>query len=373
MIPLNRVILGDFTSPLWREEAEAETWSMQAHFPAWKQIEDWLRSGKTVRIFSRVLPDFKSPNQPKAVLAADWMRPHVKSGKLAIIPISPTAQVDARLRTVIPDVGNATFKAIYDVYNDTPLFNQLFSDHLLVKANLDEDPIKSAFGSCDPIEPAQLDAPDNIHRVEYRVGQPRSLVQDFEFLKGKKVDSILIRDPYLFHSTESVDALETVLKLWSQTISGLPESVTFQYWEETRLPDAQRVEGIVHNFKNVRMPALKIEKARIIPLRKRSVADFHDRRIEFTLIEAGKTTLGKRGGTKKETTKKVKARLSSSCQAESFDWSLRIRSVAFIASGATLERDFLTRCARFRSAQVAGFPVWAKRRFRQSLRAPKRC
>jgi hypothetical protein len=86
------------------------------------------------------------------------------------------------------------------------------------------------------------------------------------------------------------------LKLWSQTISGLPESVTFQYWEETRLPDAQRVEGIVHNFKNVRMPALKIEKARIIPLRKRSVADFHDRRIEFTLIEAGKTTLGKRGG-----------------------------------------------------------------------------
>jgi hypothetical protein len=162
---------------------------MQAHFPAWKQIEDWLRSGKTVRIFSRVLPDFKSPNQPKAVLAADWMRPHVKSGKLAIIPISPTAQVDARLRTVIPDVGNATFKAIYDVYNDTPLFNQLFSDHLLVKANLDEDPIKSAFGSCDPIEPAQLDAPDNIHRVEYRVGQPRSLVQDFEFLKGKKVDT----------------------------------------------------------------------------------------------------------------------------------------------------------------------------------------
>ena len=299
--------LGDFTSPLWREEAETETWSMHTHFPAWKQIEDWLRSGKTVRIFSRVLPDFKSPNQPKAVLAADWMRPHLKSGKLAIIPISPTAQVDARLRTVIPDVGNATFKAIYDVYNDTPLFDQLFSDHLLVKADLDEDPIKSAFGTCDPIEPAQLDAPDNIHRVEYRVGQPRNLVRDFEFLKGKKVDSILIRDPYLFHSTESVDALETVLKLWSQTISGLPESMTFQYWEETRLPDAQRVEGFVHNFKNVRMPALKIEKARIIPLRKRSVADFHDRRIEFTLIEAGKTTLGKRGGTKKETTKKVKA------------------------------------------------------------------
>ena len=280
---------------------------MYAHFPAWKQIEDWLRSGKTIRIFSRVLPDFKSPNQPKAVLAADWMRPHVKSGKLEIIFISPTARVDARLRTVIPDVRNSKFKAIYDVYNDTPIFNKLFSDRLLVKSDLDEDPLKSAFGTYDPIEPAKLDAPDNIHRVEYRVGQPRNLVQDFEFLKGKKVDSILIRDPYLFHSTESVDALETVLKLWFQIIPGLPESLTFQYWEETRLADAQRVEGIVGNFKNVRLPALEIAKARIIPLRKRSGADFHDRRIEFSLIEPGKTTLGRRGSAKKETTKKVKA------------------------------------------------------------------
>jgi len=299
--------LGDFTSPFWREEAETETWSMHAHFPAWKQIEDWLRSGKTVRIFTRVLPDFRNPNQPKAVLAADWMRPHVKSGKLEIIPINSTGKVDARLRTVIPEGRNATFRAIYDVYSDTPLFDQLFSERLLVQSDLDEDPIPLAFAHCDPIEPTRLDAPDNIHRVEYRAGQVRHLERDFDFLRAKSVESILVRDPYLFHSTESVDALESILKTWSQIIPGLPESLTFQYWEETRLTDALRVESLVRDFKNVKLPALQIEKARIVALRKRSGADFHDRRIEFTVIEVGKPALGKRGIAKKETVKRLKA------------------------------------------------------------------
>jgi ribosomal protein S27E len=299
--------LGDFTSLLWQEEAETETWAMHEHFPAWKQMEDWLRSGKTVRIFTRVLPNFRNPNQPKAVLAADWMRPHVKSGKLQILPIKSTGKLDARLRTVIPEGRNANFKAIYDVCSDTPLFDQLFSERLLVQSDLDEDPIQLAFAHCDPIEPTRLDAPDNIHRVEYRAGQVLHLERDFDFLRAKSVESILVRDPYLFHSTESVDALESILKTWSQIIPGLPESLTFQYWEETRLTDALRVESLVRDFKNVRLPALQIEKARIVALRKRSGADFHDRRIEFTVIEVGKPALGKRGIAKKETVKRLKA------------------------------------------------------------------
>jgi hypothetical protein len=188
-----------------------------------------------------------------------------------------------------------------------PLFDQLFSERLLVQSDLGEDPIKSAFAHCDPIEPARLDAPDNIHRIEYRAGQLRHLEQDFDFLNGKSVESILVRDPYLFHSTESVDALESILKTWSQIIPGLRASLTFQYWEETRLPDALRVESLVRDFKNVRFPALHIEKGRIVALRKRSGADFHDRRIEFTVTEVGKPALEKRGSAKKETIKRLKA------------------------------------------------------------------
>jgi ribosomal protein S27E len=299
--------LGDFTSPLWRAEAESDTWSMHAHFPGWKHIEDLLHAGKTVRIFSRVLPDFKNANQPKAVLAADWMRPHVKAGRLEIIPISSSLRLDPRLRTVISEKGSGTFKAIYDIYNDTPLFDRLFSDRLLVRSDLTADPLSSAFVETKPIDPGQLDAPDNIHRVEYCAGQERNLMGDFEFLKDKTVESILVRDPYLFHSKESVDALETILKLWMQIIPGLSGSLTFQYSEENRLPDAQRVQGAIRDFKNVRTPALKIENCRIIALRKRSIADFHDRRIEFTVLEPGRTTLGRRGGANMASTKKVKA------------------------------------------------------------------
>jgi hypothetical protein len=44
-----------------------------------------------------------------------------------------------------------------------------------------------------------------------------------------------------------------------------------------------------------------------VGLRKRSGADFHDRRIEFTMTEVGKTSLGTRGSAKKGSIKKLKA------------------------------------------------------------------
>ena len=94
------------------------------------------------------------------------------------------------------------------------------------------------------------------------------------------------------------------------------------------------------------------------------VADFHDRRIEFTLIEPAKNTLRKREGTNKETTQKVKAIVELSggilrlvspdkeCCLYRF-WSNACRRG--VTLGTNL-RDFLVDILRDRAKSSAQYP-----------------
>jgi hypothetical protein len=254
---------------------------------------------------------FPKPESTQSRPSGDWMRPLVKSGKLEIIPINSSGKVDARLRTVIPEGRNATFRAIYDVYSDTHLFDQLVSERLLVQSDLGEDPIKSAFAHCNPIELTRIDAPDNIHRVEYRAGQVRHLERNFDFLRGKSVENILVRDPYLFHSTEFVDALESILKTWSQIIPGLPELLTSSFGEK---PDClmrcvSKTSSVILNtwgYLRSESKSSHYRAAEEVGCRfPRSTIAASS--IEFTVTEVGKPALGKRGIGKKETVKRLKA------------------------------------------------------------------
>lgn len=288
--------LGSFTSGIWESEAD-KAWSMEPYFPAWKHIEAWLRSGKTVRIFCRVLPEFQNANLPLAVLAAEWLRPHISSGRLELRALHPSSTLDPRLRTVLPGTGSNTFRAIYDTRSDTPLLDRLFSDKLMVR-EATANPLTAAVGAAT-LDAGTFDPPPNIHRTEYRIGQARNLATDFAFLGGKKIDNILVRDPYLFHSADAVQALETLVAVWAKLIPVLPESICFQHAEERRLDQLREVEAFVSSFKS-RLPTLGIPKARIIALRRQAVADFHDRRIEFTLLEAGGSVLARRGAPKRE-------------------------------------------------------------------------
>ena len=288
--------LGNFTSGISETETE-KSWSMDPYFPAWKQIEGWLRAGKRVCIFCRVFPDFQNSNQPRAILAAEWLRPHISSGRLELRHLHESSTLDPRVRTVIPGLSADSFRVIYETRSDTPLLDRVFSDRLMFRSTT-ERPLKSVEGA-KVIEATKLEPPANIHRKEYAAGQARDLRQDFAFLAGKKIENILVRDPYLFHSAEAIESLSQLVRLWGDILGKLPESICFQYAEEKRLDQARIVETFVSSFK-ADLIDLGIPKARIIALRRQAVADFHDRRIEFTVLETGGTALAQRGAARRE-------------------------------------------------------------------------
>jgi hypothetical protein len=94
---------------------------------------------------------------------------------------------------------------IYETRSDTPLLDRVFSDRLMFRSTT-ESPLKSVEGA-KVVEATKLDPPANIQRKEYAAGQARDLRQDFAFLAAKKIENILVRDPYLFHSAEAIESL----------------------------------------------------------------------------------------------------------------------------------------------------------------------
>ena len=311
VIQLVSSYLGNFTEPLGGE-SDGELWNIARYFPAWPQLAQWLEDGLKVQLFCRVIPDFRNPKQPRGVLAADWLRPYVKSGAIELLQLDPKRAGDQRLRLVLPGGKAGTFSAIYDAQGGTPLLDRIFSDRLIVRRDVASNPL-AELGSATKVEIARFEAPENFHRTAYRAGERRQLDRDFEFLRGRKVERIVVSDPYLFHSEDACRSFETLLASWKTVLGELPMAVQLNFAEDHNLQKRQVCEAVVRALRS-RLSALGIPEAKFYAARTRGGQDFHDRRIEFTITETNAApTLKKRGALKSapaESKRKITVELS---------------------------------------------------------------
>jgi hypothetical protein len=309
--------LGDFSAALDADanvDADGDlgaSWDLAHYFPAWRQLADWLEAGLQVRVYCRVLPDFRNPNHLLGIMAAEWLRPYVKIGRLELWHL-PAADIgDPRLRLVYPADVPGTFHAVYDVAGGgVPLFQRLFSDRLMVRRDLKSSPLEAL--PAVAVDVTKLDSPAKFHRTPYRAGERRDLARDFAFLERGGLTGIVVRDPYLFHSPDSAAALEMLLRLWTTLVPEkvLPAAVQFCYAEDSQLHKRQLTEEVVRAFRK-QLQSLAIPQASTVPNASRRGQDFHDRRIDFHFSRPSDTPqLRKRGSKKTAAGSEKKSRIT---------------------------------------------------------------
>jgi hypothetical protein len=275
-----------------------------ANFGAWHAISQLGRNSRNgldarhrVKLFCRVIPDLRNPNQPRGVMAAAWLRPYVRSGALELLQLDPIRPCDQRLRLVIPGSKPGTFSAIYDTQPGTPLFERIFSDRVMVRRELASDPL-TQLGAATAVDIARFDPPESFAAPPIGPAEGRQLERDFEFLRGRKVERLIVRDPYLFHFEDARRSFEILLAILKGVFGDMPAAVQLHFAEETNLQKRQICEAVMRGFRS-RLPVLGIPEAKFHGARMRGGQDFHDRRIEFTIVEPSTNPMLKKRGVEK--------------------------------------------------------------------------
>jgi hypothetical protein len=179
----------------------------------------------------------------------------------------------------------------------------------MVRREFASNPL-TELGAATAVDIARFDPPENFVRTAYRAGEGRQLERDFEFLRGRKVERLIVRDPYLFHSKDARRSFEVWLAVWKGVHGDMPAAVQLHFAEETNMQKRQICEAVIRSFRS-RLPMLGIPQAKLHTARMHGGQDFHDRRIEFTILEPTTTpALKKRGAAKLVSPAQTKKRIT---------------------------------------------------------------
>lgn len=274
------VSLADFSGPVWSESDESG--GLQVRLPDLKRVMSWLAAGKKVTLHVTQRPDFKDPRLPCALMTAEYFLGYCRQKLLRIFHTPIGARADLRLRLVTE--GSAGRRAIYRGQGDTALLERLIPGQLYAGTCPTREELEQIEAASELLKEESMRPPPSFYRREYATGQARELKSDFDFLRGQKVLSILIRDPYATADSKAVEACMELFDVWKSLWDGDAPTVTVQYLEGWKDHERQEREDgarlLRHRLKEtLRMP----RDPQVFALRENRGRDFHDRRIEFTL------------------------------------------------------------------------------------------
>ncbi len=282
--------LGNFVGPL-SKAGEQET-SLECFFPEWPMIHQWLagKSGKSVRLYCQVLPNFGDNSLPKAAFMADWLLPFINQDQLSLYRVKDSAKLPTKLRVVGENKDGAF--TIYDLGGQTAIFDRIVGEHVFLGKGLSAPELDAIEKNSEALPPEKVKPPVRLYRKHYTAGSVRQLDEDFAFLKDATVEKILISDPYITADDKALDAFKRLFEAWARLWKEAPKAVTVQYGQSLDYLATRTREVISRQMTNY-LSESGVAMPRVFQLSRRRGLDFHDRRIEFILVGAKQQALPK--------------------------------------------------------------------------------
>lgn len=265
--------LWDEKSALAEERGEPQIGDL---FPAWKNLKKWLDEGKRVTLYLRCPIDFSDPGKKTAPWFFEGIgQDYLRSGKLAFRQLKKSASVPLELRAILGS-GEGRLQ-LRDFHHESPLLKQILSK---VVAEIKEPAIQldslSETIDADTLKAASL------RRVHYRKGEQRDLERDFSFLKGRRVASVEIYDPYVTANARSVETCKQFLEKLATMWDGAPDHImAFSSTKSDLYGERQTHERTLTSFLKAFVAPNGSAFAKNRPSSRQR--DFHDRYISIEL------------------------------------------------------------------------------------------
>jgi hypothetical protein len=278
--------LADFTGDYPRNE-EGHLLTDQI-FPEWAQIKSWINEGNKVRIAAEILPDFKEGGLPRARYFAEEILPLIRNGSLEIIKVTdwPVEWPDGS-RAEIREAGGQ-IRWIIDSDQCESLFEKVFSDSRpedgLLELQIAPEGVQAL--NAPALPPEEFEPSDAITRRHYRANEPRTIAEDFSFLRGRQVKEIRIRDKYLMNQPDSPQMVRDLLTAWQGLWGGGPERFQILGFLSNRDRQGELMQTIYRRtpeFKDLIQEVLGLSQ-QVIRIDYTGRGDGHDRVIEFTIV-----------------------------------------------------------------------------------------
>ena len=293
-----------FTSELWPEfgdesEDRGEP-NVSQLFPEWERIRAWLVSGKEVEICLRQKLDLTDPHKRSASWFFDGIgKDYLRSGKLRFSVLREPNIVPPELRAVLVTAQEKL--ALNDFRADAPLLRSIFSE-TLAEGKIPE------ISAADrvPMEMNEL-AAAGVERIHYQMHQDRDLARDFQFIQGKRIERLIINDPWVSVSEESVNSCRTLLEVFSSLWESPPNTIVINSSQKSndrmnfRVQGERRLHSLAREFCSEQGDGF----AKNYPAS--SGRDTHDRSIIFEITEAESQPSSRRRRGEKRNTNRSEA------------------------------------------------------------------
>ncbi len=278
--------LGEFVGPLWSDD---NTSGLEHFFPEWERIHKWLVDKKTVSIYCSVFPDFGDSHLPKAAFATEWFSPYCKEGRLVFHRIKNQQSLPSRLRMIAESKDGCV--CLYDAGAPAAVLHKLLGEHVFLGKAPGTSVLEAIKATSELIPAQKIQPPAAFYRREYTPGSSRKLDQDFSFLKGTKIERIIISDPYITADQDALASLKGLFGVMEKLWASPPKVIKVQYAQSSKLAEQElrkQIAALTRTFLSSVNPTAEIDVFELSRVRAR---DFHDRRIEFAIVDENAPTV----------------------------------------------------------------------------------